>query len=111
MEGKLNGENGSFPRPAVHRNPSLMDLNNLLGDRQAESASAGGAVAGFVRFIKPLKDAVLILLVDSRPGVGDGDDRPVAPFLKPDGDPSSLRREFDGIMDQVQPHLTQQVLI
>jgi hypothetical protein len=42
------------PSPGRLYTPSPMDLHNLLCDRQAESAAAGGAMTGFVRFIKPL---------------------------------------------------------
>ncbi len=89
----------------------MMDIDNLFGDRQAEPAAACGAMAGFVGFIKPFKNAGLVVFANSRPCVGEGDDGLFAAALQLDGDRSSFRCKFDRIMDQVQPHLTEQILI
>src|SRR4029453_1550938 len=84
-------------------NRSAMQFNEVFDNRQSEAEAAESSRDGPVCLLKSIEDLRKEMRFDSHTGSGRGD--PGARICSPQRyrDPAALRRELDGIGEQV-PH-------
>src|ERR1700691_5480092 len=111
MRRKVESDRSTAVADAVDFERTLMHLDQLLGQRQAQAAAAALAVERVAHLAERLEHDLQILLGDGGGGVLDLDHQPVA--LKPclDRNRASGRREADAVAEQIEHDLTQAPLV
>src|SRR5579875_3590345 len=86
-----DSEFAALPRRTIEFDVTAERAHGALNDRQAESRSAGGAIAGRVDAVETLEDAGLVLGGDSDAGVANPQNEVIAPVAQLDPDRSARR--------------------
>src|SRR5262249_22936793 len=102
--GQREGERRSLARLTLHPDPPAMQLNKLPGQGQPEPGPLDLLVRG-AHLPKLLEDRLLVLWCDAHASVGDGDLGRAIIHRATHVDPTTLRRELEGIGEQVQEDL------
>ncbi len=100
------------PSPSSDSTPiaATVALDHVPGDGQAE-ARAAATHAGAVGLVEPLEDAGPVGLRDPDPVVAHGDGDDVALLPDADHDLAALGAELHGVVDEVDEHLAEAVLV
>ena len=91
-----------------------MGFGNPAGDGKSEAGAAGiafGARPGFVGAEKALEDARLEFSGNSRAGIGDAKDVVDCVEAAVYVDHSTGGRVFDGVVDEIQQHAAEKILV
>src|SRR6266496_5134107 len=95
-----------FTRPTVDPDLSSMGLDDAAGDVETEP----GASRCRPNLRKASENTVVLAGGNARPGVRDRDPEPVA-LLDLEADRAPLRRELDGISEEIREHLQDPIAI
>ena len=103
---------GALALAAVHLQLAAMQLDERIGDRQAEPGALIGPGQRLLDLAERREHLDQVLLGDADAVVDDLDgDRSVAVDAGGDLDPAALGRELDGVRQQVQQHLHDPALV
>jgi hypothetical protein len=111
VEAQREPEPAAAPRRAFDADRPAHQLHKLLRDRKAEAGTAELARGGAVRLAEALKEPVERLGRDADAGVADLDTQlaravPADRMVERDAH-ASVRRELDGVADDVRQHLAE----
>src|SRR4029077_6897444 len=84
---------------------SAVQLRERARDGEPQARPRGGHAAPSAREAR--EDALALAVVDTRAVVGDGHAEAVGSTVGLDGDRGALRRELDGVVDEVADRATQ----
>ena len=104
ITGSCNVKVAPCPSPALAAcDGAAMHLDEMPDDREPEAEAAGLARRSGIRLAKALEDVRQEIGADADAGVADDDLDVRVDALEPHLDPAALRRELDGVGQQV-PH-------
>lgn len=86
-----------------------MELGN--GRNQGQTETATGRGAAVLKPVEAAENLLALRLGDAGPGVGHRQPRTLCHHRQPQGDGGTGRRMADGILDQIDEHLRQEVAV
>src|SRR5688572_7425966 len=108
---QVDVECAAFANLALDDDQSLMQLSDVLDDREAQPRPADLAAARLVDTVKAFEDAVELDLRDAHAVVGDTDSRAAVLARNAHLYQTFGGRVLDGVIDQVADRLAQQLRI
>src|SRR6185312_6423485 len=99
IPGKEEWKSASFTRRAFQFNPSSVQLDEILGDCQAEAGAFPHASGSRAALITLIETRLLFRSMNAHTSIRDGNDDGFGLLMAFDGDLTFLRCEFDGVTD------------
>src|SRR6266581_1622357 len=103
---QIDREPAALAQLALYAHVASVERSEAAGQGQPKSSALLLAVGSRIDLLKLVEYAFDVVCRDPDAVVGDLDLQPVSRLRRSDGDHSFIRRELDGVRDEVENHLS-----